>query len=111
VWVREKMWGGERSFIENVLNEPAFMNKSARYIVYGHTHHYEIIPLDAQGGAPYTESQIYFNSGSWHSYYDLAMKNPKEQKFVPYQSFNYLIFYAEGERENRAFEAWSGAYA
>ncbi|MDD2922043.1 MAG: metallophosphoesterase [Anaerolineales bacterium] len=111
VWVHEKMWGGERSFLENALREPAFLDNSARYIIYGHTHHYEVIPLDAKGSAPYVKSQIYFNSGSWHSYYDLAMKNPSEQKFIPYQALAYLTFYADGEHESRAFDAWSGVYA
>jgi len=111
LWVHEKLWGGERSFVEHALREPAFLNRTARYIVYGHTHHHEAVPLDAQGSAPYAESQIYFNSGTWHSYYDLAVKNPREQKFVPYHALTYLTFYAEGEREGRAFDAWSGVYA
>ena len=111
VWVREKMWGGERSFLDHALQEPAFLNNTVKHIVYGHTHHYEIVPLDAKGSAPFTESQVYFNSGTWHSYYDLAMKNPKEQKFVPYQTLTYLAFYADGEHEGRHFDAWSGVYA
>jgi UDP-2,3-diacylglucosamine pyrophosphatase LpxH len=111
VWVREKMWGGEHSFLAYALQEPAFLNNTAKHIVYGHTHHYEIIPLDAKGNAPYTESQVYFNSGTWHTFYDLAMNNPKEQKFVPYQALTYLTFYADGEHEGRAFDSWSGVYA
>lgn len=111
VWVREKMWNGEQSFLNYALQEPAFLNSTARYFIYAHTHHYEIIPLDAKGSAPYTENQMYFNSGTWHSYYDLAMKNPKEQKFVPYQALTYLTFYADGEHEHRNFDAWSGVYA
>jgi UDP-2,3-diacylglucosamine pyrophosphatase LpxH len=112
VWVHEKMWGGEHSFLNYALQEPAFLNNTARHVVYGHTHHYEIIPLDAKGSrAPYTDSQVYFNSGTWHSYYDLAMKNPKEQKFVPYQALTYITFYADGEHEGRNFDAWSGVYA
>ena len=110
IWVREKMWGGEHSFLNSALREPAFLNGTVKYIVYGHTHHYEVIPLDTRGNAPYTESQVYFNSGTWHSYYDLAMKNPKEQKFVPYQAMTYLTFYTAGEHEGRLFDVWSGLY-
>ena len=110
VWVREKMWGGEQSFLNYALREPMFLNNKARHVVYGHTHNYEVIPMDAKGKAPYTESQVYFNSGTWHSYYDLAMKNPKDQKFVPYQALTYLTFYADGEHEGRDFDAWSGIY-
>jgi len=60
---------------------------------------------------PHGNSQIYFNSGTWHSYYALAIKNPKEQKFVPYQALTYLMFYKDDERGGRHFETWSGAYA
>jgi UDP-2,3-diacylglucosamine pyrophosphatase LpxH len=110
VWMREKMWGGEQSFLSHALRESAFINDSVRYVAYGHTHHYEVIPLDAHGGPPYAESQVYFNSGTWHSYYDLAMKNPREQKFVPYQALAYLTFYTDGEYQGRLFDTWSGMY-
>jgi hypothetical protein len=109
-WVYEKFGQKEQSFAKHALQEPAFLNDSARYIVYGHTHHHEIVPLDEDIKPPHTESQIYFNSGTWHSYYALAIKNPAEQKFVPYQALTYLTFYKDGEREGHHFETWSGAY-
>ena len=111
VWVREKMWGGELSYANHAMREDAFLKDKARYIVYGHTHHHEIIALDSLGEPPNVENQIYFNSGTWHSYYALAMQNPHEQKFVPYQTMTYLVFYQEQERGERNFEAWSGTFA
>lgn len=107
-WVHDKMWGGEHSFASHALREPSFLNGSAQYIVYGHTHHHEIIPLDTLGDR---KSQLYFNAGTWHSYYDLAVRNLKEQKFIPYQAITYLTFYKENEHDGRSFESWSGAYA
>ena len=109
-WAYDKFGGEAQSFAEHALQEPAFLNDTARYIIYGHTHHHEIVPLDEDVKPPHTESQIYFNSGTWHSYYALAVKNPAEQKFVPYQALTYLIFYKEGERDGHHFETWSGAY-
>jgi len=109
-WAYGKFGGEEQSFAEHALQEPAFLNDLARYVVYGHTHHHEIVPLDEDMKPPHTESQLYFNSGTWHSYYALAIKNPAEQKFVPYQALTYLIFYKDGERNGRHFETWSGAY-
>jgi len=111
IWIRDKMSEKELSFAEHALNEPAFLDDSAKFIVYGHTHHHEVVSLDSQGRPPYEQSQLYINSGTWHSYFDLAIKNPEEQKFVPYQSMNYLAFYKDGEREGRQFEAWAGTYA
>lgn len=110
-WLHDKLGWGEQSFARHALREPAFLDDSARYIVYGHTHYHEVVPLDEDMQPPHSDSQMYFNSGSWHSYYALAIKNPREQKFVPYQALTYLMFYRDGEREGRRFETWSGAYA
>jgi hypothetical protein len=100
--------GGDRSFARFALQEPRFTNNSARYIVYGHTHHHETIPLDFDdiGG-----NQIYFNSGTWHTYFDLARKDPTEKKFIPYKALTYITFYKDNEHDERHFETWSGAYA
>jgi hypothetical protein len=99
---------GDRSFASFALEEPSFLDKTARYIVYGHTHHHETIPLDYDdlGG-----NQIYFNSGTWHTYFDLARKDPTEKKFIPYKALTYITFYKDDEHDERHFETWSGAYA
>ena len=110
VWVRDRLHEDERSLAEHALKEPAFLDNSARFVVYGHTHHHEIVPLDSDGEPPDEQNQFYINSGTWRSYYDLATKDPKEQKFVRYQTFTYLTFYKDDERSGRMFEAWSGAY-
>ena len=110
VWVRDKLGKEEISYAHHALREPAFLNDSARYIVYGHTHHHELVSLDAEGQMPYPNSQVYLNSGTWHSYFDLAIKNPIEQKFIPYQTLTYLTFYKDDEREGRQFETWSGTF-
>jgi UDP-2,3-diacylglucosamine pyrophosphatase LpxH len=110
VWVHKKLRENERSLAANALQEPAFLDDSARFVVYGHTHHHEIVPMDSDGEPPNEQNQFYINSGTWRSYYDLAVKDPKEQKFVRYQTLTYLTFYKDGERGGRLFETWSGAY-
>jgi hypothetical protein len=110
-WIRNKVSNGERSFAEHALEEPAFINKTAKYILYGHTHHHEVISLDSDDQLFEVQDQIYFNTGTWHTYFDLATRDPKQQKFIPYQTLTYLAFYKDGEREGRQFETWSGTYA
>jgi UDP-2,3-diacylglucosamine pyrophosphatase LpxH len=110
IWVHKKLHDEERSLAESALQEPAFLNNSARFIVYGHTHYHEIVPLDSDGEPPNERNQFYINSGTWRSYYDLAVKDIREQKFARYQSFTYLTFYKDGECLGKEFEAWSGAY-
>jgi hypothetical protein len=111
VWVRQKMWGGQISYTKYALEEPVFQKGAARFVAYGHTHHHEVVPLDSDGIPPTNAYQIYMNAGSWHSYYTLTVKNPKDQKFIPYQILSYLVFYREDQRGGRHFEAWSGAFA
>lgn len=111
LWIRDRLNESDRSFAEHALREPAFLNDRARFVVYGHTHHHEIIPLDTDGEPPHEQNQFYINSGTWRSYYDLAVKNPMEQKFVPYQTLTYLAFYKDDEHDGRQFEVWSAAYA
>jgi len=111
IWVRDRMSEGNRSFAEHALTEPAFLDETARFIVYGHTHHHEIVSLDSYGEPPDGQDQLYINSGTWHSYFDLAIKDPTQQRFVPYESLTYLTFYKDDERGGRLFETWSGAYA
>jgi UDP-2,3-diacylglucosamine pyrophosphatase LpxH len=111
IWVRDRLRESDRSLAEHALREPAFLNDSARFVVYGHTHQHEIVPLDSDGEPPNEQNQLYINSGTWRSYYDLAVKDPKEQKFVRYQTLTYLTFYKDDERDGRKFEVWSGAFA
>jgi UDP-2,3-diacylglucosamine pyrophosphatase LpxH len=105
---RGKRAGKDQSFAKYALQEPAFLDKSARYIVYGHTHQHETIPLDYNN---IDGNQIYFNSGTWHTYFDLARKDPTEKKFIPYKALTYITFYKQHEHDERNFETWSGAYA
>jgi UDP-2,3-diacylglucosamine pyrophosphatase LpxH len=100
--------GSDRSFVRYALEEPAFESDAVRYVIYGHTHHHETIPMDYDEG---TGAQVYFNSGTWHTYFDLTRKRPQEKKFVPYKALTYITFYKKEEHGDQDFETWSGAYA
>lgn len=111
VWARRKFHPEEVTYARHALKEEAFLDHAAQFIVYGHTHHHEIVPLDSFPGSPRPTNQIYMNSGTWHTYYDLATHNPSEQKFISYQVLTYLTFYKEKERRGRRFETWSGTFS
>ena len=110
-WARKKFNTNVRTFARHALKEDAFLNRSAKFVVYGHTHHHEIVPLDSFPGTQKATNQIYINSGTWHTYFDLAIHKPKEQKFVPYQVLTYLAFYKGDESGGRKFETWSGTFS
>jgi UDP-2,3-diacylglucosamine pyrophosphatase LpxH len=106
--------GRDRSFAKFALDEPDFINTNenerAHFVVYGHTHHHEVIPMDYDN--VFGNKYMYFNSGTWHTYYDLARKQPKEKKFIPYKTLTYITFYRKViEHGDQDFETWSGAYA
>ena len=111
LWVQEKVWGGAISYSKYALEEEAFKKRKANYIVYGHTHHHEIKPLDTEESGDKLGDQVYFNSGTWHIFFDLAVNKPYEQKFVAYQVSTYLLFYKEGERGGHQFETLSGTFS
>jgi hypothetical protein len=111
VWARRKFNANEITYARHALNEAAFLDRAAQFIVYGHTHHHEIVPLDSFPGTPRPTNQIYINSGTWHTYFDLATHKPAEQKFIPYQVLTYLTFFQGDQRRGNRFETWSGIFS
>ena len=111
VWIRKKINPENITYARHALAEATFLNRQARFVVYGHTHRHEIIPLDSFPNQPHPTNQMYINSGTWHPYYDLAIYKPEQQKFIPYQVATYIAFYKDDERQGRRFETWSGAFS
>ncbi len=103
-WFTKRKKGGGDTYREYSLEEQAFKERVS-FIVYGHTHHAELIPLDSFGN----NDQIYINSGTWRAVYEMAKSNTKNPKFVNFKVMTYLAFYKDGERGGRKFEVWSGS--
>jgi hypothetical protein len=111
LWASKKFNHGGTTFARHALKEEAFLHHSAQFVVYGHTHHHEIVPLDSFPSIPRPTHQLYFNSGTWHTYFDLATHKPREHKFIPYQVLTYLTFYKNDERGGSRFETWTGTFS
>jgi hypothetical protein len=109
--LRKRFWSDQISLAQYAIREDSFLNRKVQFIVYGHTHFHEVIPLDSIPGSLAPTNQMYLNSGTWHTYYDLAVYKPEEQKFIPYQVMTYLTFFKENERGGRRFESWSGTFS
>lgn len=108
VWFNQLRGGEETSYAEHALAEPDFRNRSARHIVYGHTHHAESVPLDASFAEGYTLNQMYFNSGTWRRVHQATRFAPQEREFIAHDVMTYLAFFQGDERGGRPFETWSG---
>jgi len=103
-WFMKRRKTSGDTYHEYSLEEQAFKDKKS-FIVYGHTHHAEVVPLDSNTN----KDQIFINSGTWRAVYEMAKSNTKTPKFVDYKVMTYLAFYRDGERRGRRFEVWSGS--
>ncbi len=110
-WLREKLKVHDADFYPNAFQEAAFKDRSAKFIVYGHTHTPEIVPLDSICTPEGIFNQMYFNSGTWRAVHDLARWRTADQEFMGYHVMTYLAFFKGDERGGRAFETWSGTLA
>jgi UDP-2,3-diacylglucosamine pyrophosphatase LpxH len=108
-WCKQRLGVREGAFYPNAFAEAEFKNRNARYIVYGHTHHHEVVPLDTVQTEASTLEQIYINSGTWRTVHELAQLHPAHQEFVGYHVMTYLAFFKDDERKGRGFESWSGS--
>jgi UDP-2,3-diacylglucosamine pyrophosphatase LpxH len=108
-WLGERTGNLKSSFLPHAIRERSFHNRSARFIVYGHSHRHEIIPLNSCQTGEGLLNQIYVNSGTWRPVHELARYQSGHEVFVGYNTMTYLAFFKEGERSGRRFECWSGA--
>jgi UDP-2,3-diacylglucosamine pyrophosphatase LpxH len=106
--VKKKLFAGDTSFYKHAMEEKAFTSRQADFIVYGHTHHQEAIPLDVYYQNGREIYQFLVNTGTWQSHYDLTRYHPEQQKFLPFQLMSYLAFFIGDERSGRRHEAWLG---
>ncbi len=100
---------GEDQFYRHALSENKFLSNEAKYIVYGHTHDFELIPLNTyQSKTTGLEEQIYINTGTWKPVHRLTKLNERDNKFVNFEVMTYCVFYKGDERKGRNFEIWNG---
>lgn len=78
------------------------------YVVYGHTHHFEMVPLSVCDTDKGKVHKIYLNSGTFRSVHDLVTLDERDKQFINYKVMTYLTFYKDGERKGRGFEVWNG---
>ena len=106
--VKSRLFDGDISFVKHAMKEDAFKQRKADFIVYGHTHHHETIPLDVYNHRGKDIYQFLVNTGTWRSYYDLTRYHPERQKFMPFQLMSYMAFFIGDEYNGRRHEAWLG---
>lgn len=96
------------SLAKYAVAEDAIRTRNANYVVYGHTHNPETVPIDVIGIGERAVEQIYFNSGTWRRIHQPCIAHPKEQEFAKAHIMTYLAFYRDDERLGRRYESWTG---
>jgi UDP-2,3-diacylglucosamine pyrophosphatase LpxH len=107
-WLNQWRAPNGDTYFQHALAEQDFRNRRAKFIVYGHTHHVESVPLDASFADGYVLNQTYFNSGTWRRVYRQTRFSPQEHEFIPADEMTYLAFFQADERGGRPYETWSG---
>jgi UDP-2,3-diacylglucosamine pyrophosphatase LpxH len=102
-------WGLSDSYYPYALGEKSFHQEEISYIVYGHTHRHEIVPLRTGKASDGNQSVVYINSGTWRAVYEQDRYRPKDEEFFGYHVMTYLAFFENDERKGKAFETWSGS--
>jgi UDP-2,3-diacylglucosamine pyrophosphatase LpxH len=103
-WLR-----GDESYARNVLREETFLARTACRFVYGHTHHYEAVPLATTAREGTALAQLYFNSGTWRQVHEREISDTTAGGFQGYKVMTYIAFFRGDERGGAVFEAWNGA--
>ncbi len=106
--IQKRFWKGDVSFAQHAAMERAILTGRAEYVVYGHTHAYEVVPIDSKIREGRPVNQLYFNSGTWRPLHELGRFKPENKRFVKYKVMTMLVFYKGDERKGRRYEAWSG---
>lgn len=101
----------ERPNAADAMSERAFKTRRARAVVYGHTHHHGITPLNVYPTAKGYVEQIYANTGTWRVLNQKVEARREPPDFMTYWVMTYVGLFRDDERGGRPFEAWSGLLA
>ncbi len=108
-WLQGVRGANSGSYYPHALAEQDFRNRRAKYIVYGHTHAAESVPLDASYAEGFVLEQLYFNSGTWRRLHGQTQLAPSEHEFLASDVMTYTAIFQGDERKGRPYETWSGS--
>lgn len=93
----KKKGRGEEDYAMELLKA-----KGCSFVLFGHTHDYEICPMGTGTGG------FYFNVGTWKKTVVKNYPESVESRFKRWARMTYVIFYEKGENKNHIFDLWHG---
>jgi UDP-2,3-diacylglucosamine pyrophosphatase LpxH len=76
----------------------------AEIIVFGHTHHPEVVPLDLDQ----TRGWVYINTGTWRRVHERCAAEERQLEFLSFHVMSFAAVYQGSERGGRPYETWTG---
>jgi UDP-2,3-diacylglucosamine pyrophosphatase LpxH len=110
-WIARKLMNNRDDYRAYAYKELAVQQAQARYVVYGHTHQAEQVPINIMpptaGGV--TEA-LYFNTGTWRKVFEHTVFDVDSCEFIGWYVMTFLVFYLLQEKEpDRDYEVWSAS--
>jgi UDP-2,3-diacylglucosamine pyrophosphatase LpxH len=109
--IAKKIYSSSDDYRGFAYKEWALTQGEARYVVYGHTHHAEQVPLDIMtASAGGTMESLYFNTGTWRQVFEHTVFDVDSFEFIGWYVMTFLVFYLRQEKErDRNYEVWSAS--
>lgn len=94
-------------YAAQALHERNADGVAPRFVVYGHSHRVESIPL---GPCARGRDRFYLNTGTWRSIWRKARTEDGEPHFASWKEMSYVVVYSPEEAHGRhEFEIWTGS--
>lgn len=104
-----KFYKEKGDYINKGFNEEYVRRNMAEFVIYGHTHHHQIVPLDQVSLPGGILQKTYFNTGTWRKIHENTVFDEENQEFLSRDVMTFIAFYLKEERKSHRFEIWNGA--
>lgn len=105
----KKFYKKRGDYVSKAFHEEYVRRNMAEFVVYGHTHHHQVVPLDQVSVPGGILQKTYFNTGTWRKVHQNTLFDEENQEFLSRDVMTFIAFYLEEERQDRRFEVWNGA--
>lgn len=107
---KDKAGGPDSRYYENayLAMHAEGTNTPYKYIVYGHSHRYQLFPLVTLKGDGIIKNTFYFNSGTWKKTVERNLFPGTNGDFQKWNRMTYVTFFKESENRDHVFDIWHG---
>ena len=105
---KNKISGPDSRYYKNAHHEMKNkLDTPYKYIVYGHSHRYKLIPLITFRNRK-SKDTFYFNSGTWKKTTERNLFPEKSSDFQKWTRMTYVTFFSKRENSDHIFDIWHG---